>query len=61
MNPNKQGFDVNGSKVPSGCDFKQCVFHGKAQLTSHKQKGTGREKLQWASLRQMKILAFILS
>lgn len=61
MNPNKQELDVNGSKVPSGCDFKQCEFHGKVQLASHKQKGTGRENLQWAVLRQMKILAFILS
>lgn len=61
MDPNKQGFDVNGNKVPSGCDLKQCEFHGKARLASHKQKGTGRENLQWAALRQMEILAFILS
>lgn len=60
MNLNKQGFDVNGIKVPSGCDFKQCEFHGKDQLTRRKQKSTGRENLQWAALRQMKILAFIL-
>jgi len=61
VNPNKQGLDVNGNQVPSGCDLKQCKFHGKASLAIHKQKRAGREILQCAVLKQMEILALILS